>query len=271
MTRDDWYELSLEVERAAERTGIKMAPAEHLERRQADRRLLRRLQAQGFTGPEYEYFVQALCRTGTPILMAWMRSGRIFELCARKGRPLQTSESARHVLRTSFDDRQALADETVTEGLVLFRTKVLLAGTWREEGGASVLTYFVGALLLSFKTPYRRWHKQHTAWEESRCERYPLIPTESHQYRLSRDAAAVDPADLAILNAEIAQCLAAIKDETNRKIFKMLLLDLTYAEIARGLSLTEGAVTMRVSRMRRQLGEIRRPDDDPPLLGRRQP
>ncbi|GAA1560055.1 hypothetical protein GCM10009827_096480 [Dactylosporangium maewongense] len=63
--------------------------------------------------------------------------------------------------RWSGQDRRALTQDTVAEGLLLFGAEGLVAGDWKPPGGASIKTCFIGSCVLSFADQYRagRRHK----------------------------------------------------------------------------------------------------------------
>ncbi len=240
------------------------AATESLYRRRADRELLDSLAQLGWQGPEFEVFRGDLVTYGFPVLMDWLYTGKIFDLCARKGRALTVTDTCREVLRHSKDERAELAYETLALGLQLFCRRALIEGMWNVDGGANVKTFFVGALLLAFPTPYRRWARDQAHWAAHLVHRDPSDFGDELSGRPASDLLDADPADIVITRQGTAALLAAIKDPITREVGRLILADLSHVDIGRRLGLTDDAVNMRLYRLRQSLR--RRPT---PALRRR--
>lgn len=140
--------------------------AEAIDRRAGDAELHMTLALRGFAGVEYERFAEELARYGLAVIGAWIRSGAIFQQCARKGVPLMDSE------RIEEMDAEELANATVGLAVVRFRDRVLLRNKWNPAGGASLRTFFIGQCLFVFADVYREWLRSQpaqtpTEWQES--------------------------------------------------------------------------------------------------------
>jgi hypothetical protein len=126
--------------------------AERVERLLADRALVDRLMWERYDGPTWDAFRRALAEYGLAVLYAWIRSGRIFLECSRKG----FGGIQRRKRRCDDDDALGLAGETVTVSLVFFRDEVLIPGRWDATKGATLRTFFIGACVRHFPNVYTR-------------------------------------------------------------------------------------------------------------------
>lgn len=223
---------------------------ENLARRVADQQLLDRLAQEGFAGPAYEIFQAELVAYGFPVLMDWMYTGKIFTLCSAKHRGLAAPDRVRHVLRETREDREELAYETLAKGLCLFRDRSLLGGGWRVAGGATVKTFFIGALLLSFPNVFRKWLKDCQHWD-----RLWSVEESAHPQELLPvwELPPADPADLVVGHLTVLDYLQGIADPHTRAAAALVLADLPRARIGDTLGLSADAVNMRLSRLRRSL------------------
>lgn len=107
---------------------------ESLERRMADRQLLKVLSSENFTGPRYVRFTEELARYGISVLRGMMHSGYVFKLVALRGYALNPTESELEELVRNSDVRDELATMTVARALPRFRKHALVDGGWRFEG-----------------------------------------------------------------------------------------------------------------------------------------
>jgi hypothetical protein len=125
-----------------------------VEQRSADVQLVERLRVRGFAGPEYDRFEERLARYGFQMIGTWVRSRRIFALCAEK--KIKVARLAPDEV-WSDDDVEELVKDTVARALVLFERDGLHSGGWRPDGRASLATYFLeAACLTAFAEVYRR-------------------------------------------------------------------------------------------------------------------
>jgi DNA-directed RNA polymerase specialized sigma24 family protein len=83
-------------------------------------------------------------------MMAWLATGHIFTRCRQAGLGLKS-------LPVPVGDREDLAQETVAAALTAFKRKGLQQGGWRPDGGASLKTYFTGALCQQFANIWKKW------------------------------------------------------------------------------------------------------------------
>lgn len=125
--------------------------AARVDRLTADRELVDRIMWSGYQGPDWERFSRALVEYGVAVMRSWIRSGRIFVECRRKG-----FGSVRRKRHDDADDADGLAGETVAVSLCFFRDKVLIPGAWDMTKGASLNTYFIGACIRHFPNVYSR-------------------------------------------------------------------------------------------------------------------
>jgi hypothetical protein len=130
---------------------------ESIDRRLADQRIVQLLAENSFAGTQYDRFVDELARYGISVLRAWMHSGFIFKLVAKRGFGLNPHELELEELNLNSDLREELATMTVARALPRFRQQAFIEGGWRFDGGASITTYFMGACAYDFPNEFRRW------------------------------------------------------------------------------------------------------------------
>jgi hypothetical protein len=137
------------------------AQLENAKRRLADRAYLAELAKTGFTGTMFEIALTELAAYGIPVLMAWMRTGKIIGKCKARGRPLSDPAP-----RWTPDDRLEIAIETTARALVFFTNEVLRPGKWDYRGGATMKTFFIGACLLQFTNVFEVWATEQRHWAQ---------------------------------------------------------------------------------------------------------
>lgn len=135
------------------------AAAETSQRAADDAAMYEALAAAQFDGLAWNLFAQALTEYAYPIVTNWLYTGEIFTLCAARGRPVRASRTLQDMetLRADPDEREELICEVVARALHLYRRKALAGAGWRPDGGASLKTFFVGAVLREFAGVYDRW------------------------------------------------------------------------------------------------------------------
>lgn len=123
--------------------------AENETRLQADADLRDLLAQSDFSGEAYAVFEEDLTRYGLQVMRGWLRKGYIFAQCGKARVHLERRP-------IPHGDHEDLAQEVVAAALPVFRQKALREGGWRAEGGASLKTYFAGALCFQFAKVWRR-------------------------------------------------------------------------------------------------------------------
>ena len=168
--------------------GLATKEAERLERLAADIELVDRLMWAGYEGAEWEQFRTELARYGIVVVTSWIRSGRIFSECARRG------FSGLRRRPGLAEDALELAGETNASALSYFRTKVLVPRVWNPTRGASISTFFVGACVLHFPNVYRRWLREAGRDQLHPTERDPalILEDDSHYARPDQQVELVD-------------------------------------------------------------------------------
>ncbi|WP_035841866.1 hypothetical protein [Kitasatospora azatica] len=233
----------------------RLSAAAALQQRQADRALVEKLAEQDWCGPAFQLLERRLIEIGTQVLTRWISRGEIYERCYLQGRPIVTDAAARAVLREDHDERASLVGEAVAQAWKRFRERALIGGGWLAEGGSSLASYFVGAVLLAFPAVHRRWYR-----ERGVASREHL--TEDWEALAATGPAAVQPAAAAADLAEATDVLVEVAPELTGErlrvlaaIFQGITEGLTYAEIGSKVGLSGEAVGMRVARFRSQLTE----------------
>ncbi len=221
--------------------------AESLARRQMDQGKLNSLALAGFAGPDYEIFAGELAAYGYPVILAWLRRGLIWKHCADRGRPLRPTDRDRETLDDMFEERLELAFETVAEALRFFRDRVLRAGYWSHEGGATLTTYFIGACLLVFPNVFRRWQAAERRWHGALAVETLHCPEGT---RLA-DSATADPADVVIGRATVLSELDSMPAST-RDAAALVVDGMSFAEAGDFLGTTDRAIEGRLYRYRQR-------------------
>lgn len=224
--------------------------AADLERRARGYELYRAARAAGFAGAAQKVLEQELWRYGLPVMLSMLRTGTIISLCARYKLSVQIPDAVREILHLSQEERDALAVDTIAAAVPFFTTKVLAEGGWDPEG-ASLQTYFVGALAHTFPGVFRSWYRN---WKTSVINVGSSLDLDGV---VRAHAQGMDPAELATLRDTLARVLARA-DEQTRAICAGVAADKTYAEIGAELHLTAAAVEGRMYRLRQTARKMAR-------------
>jgi hypothetical protein len=230
------------------------AIARNLAQREEDRALIARLAKSSFEGPGQDLFEANLSAYGYPVMMAWTRTGEIINKTKEKGRPLSIPPDG---LEWSREDRSELSSETVARALIFFREKVLRAGAWDHNRGATIKTYFVGACLFQFPNVYQLWQAERRRWN-----RHPTVSTDDPDgpdilYQLPSDD---DTEHRAIARHQLQGVMAELAEKYPdlHQVVEMWLEGLTDAQAAKRLGITPRTLEGRWRRFRRRYG--RRPN-----------
>ncbi|MFJ8082890.1 RNA polymerase sigma factor [Streptomyces sp. NPDC096205] len=204
------------------------------------------LAAAHFDGPAWNLFARALTEYAYPIVTNWLYTGEIFTLCADRGRPVRTPRTLQDMetLRTDPDEREELVCEVVARALHLYRRSARAGTGWRPDGGASLKTYFVGAVLGEFAGVYDRWASE-------RARRPPCDPDGMNALQDVAGHRSEEPESQAIGHDAVQRLLAEVKDKTTRTALFLMLRGYTRKEIGEFLDLSAAAVAMRMSRLRK--------------------
>jgi DNA-directed RNA polymerase specialized sigma24 family protein len=222
--------------------GTPQAEQETPSRHQGDQELLRALRAAGFEGIVWEYFANELAAYAIPVLMSWTRTGKIVKLCAAWGMRIAPPRNWSH------QDRSDVAYEATARAIKKFRG-TLRQEKWDPGRGASIKTYFMGAVIKEFPNSYHRWRNA--------CVR----PQDRPGPQALEDTPAVaaiqpprvrgDPAELATDTVFVGELLAAMPPEL-RAASLMLHGGSSVAEAAAAIDKTPGALREQLRRFGRK-------------------
>jgi DNA-directed RNA polymerase specialized sigma24 family protein len=123
---------------------------------------------------------------------------------------------------------------------VLFRRVALIGGRWRADGGASLLTYYVGACIQVYPGIYRKWYREYRRRTAIEPQATPPEP----------DHPGVE--DYIVLRASLLGEL----DEATWVALTMKAEGATYKEIATVLGRTPKAAENLLRRGKRQAADI---------------
>ncbi|WP_281899894.1 RNA polymerase sigma factor [Phytohabitans aurantiacus] len=203
--------------------------------RAGDQQLVEHLAKNNFAGPEYDLVAERLVKTGYRYCLSWLKSGKMHRKCRDAGRPV--GEFPEGIDREVFKD---LATDAAVEGAVLFRRVALLENKWQPDGGASLLTYYVGACIQVYPTIYRRWYREHRRqWMTDPYDVMPehVMPNQSEY-------------------VELRNLLERGLDEATWVALKMKAEGSSYAEIAEVLGRSVKAVENLLRRGRQRAAEL---------------
>ncbi|WP_170191968.1 sigma-70 family RNA polymerase sigma factor [Saccharothrix syringae] len=226
---------------------------ERAARHLADGRLYARIAAQGFTGFAYDALAFNLTAYALPVMLAWLRRGRIFAECAAKGRGLPYGDRGRERLARSRDDRLELAGETIAKALNLFRKLAVAGRGWSADGGTALTTYFVGTCVQVFPNVWRHWIKEQGWTEEQGAD---LLMDDLGTLMDTTDRhldTHTDPAEIAASRDVVRTALDAMPGPVREVAELLILHGWKLPEVAAYLGTSPGAVEQRLRRYRRQL------------------
>ncbi|MEU9779291.1 hypothetical protein [Streptomyces sp. NPDC047968] len=240
-----FYRASAEADTEEIRLSVSEAAAEDAQRITEDAAAYEMLAAANFSGIAWELMADTLAAYAYPVTMNWLYTGEILSLCAARQRPVRRTPHDWDALTADRDEREELACETIARALRVFREHALIKGRWNPEGGASLKTYFIGAVLGEFSAVYDRWASE-------RSRRPPCIPDglESLHALPANNRSSTE--DEIIGRRTVQTFLAGITDETTRTAVVLSMMGYSRQEIGEHLNMSAAAVTMRLSRLRRK-------------------
>jgi DNA-directed RNA polymerase specialized sigma24 family protein len=218
-----------------------------LQRRQVDGRIVERLRAEGFEGESYQKVANRLSEYGYHTMTKWTASGEIFRKARQAGRPVPTHKIS---LTWTGEDRYSISADSVLGGLEVFRTYGLIQGRWSPQGGASLDTYFIGAVIRAFPRVYIRWFDN---YQQGQAELdHPTGEGINDPFAVP-DQRATDPVHAAVTHDYVSRLLPLVKDAQVREALGWRALGYTQRQAAQRVGLTEKALERRLSRLRDRL------------------
>lgn len=220
--------------------------AHNLTQRQNDQRFLKLLADADFTGPRWEYFANELAAYAIPVMMAWTRTRKIASLCQAKGRPLRAIPDD-----WPAEDRLGLTTLTVAKAINVFRDNVLRRERWDPTRGATLKTFFMGAVIQQFPNSYNSWYD-----EQLRTLTRPglrALEDTSAISALQDTRPGSDPADTAINRIHLLEVLREMPEDL--AIASLLRLDgYKLKDAAAAIGKTEDALSEQYRRFRNGRG-----------------
>ncbi|WP_157869025.1 hypothetical protein [Streptomyces atriruber] len=207
----------------------------------------------GFEGPRYEQFVEELVRYAQSVLSGWMRMGRIFREAGSRGfGGLPHDAHDLEELARDAELRKELAMMTIARALPRFRDRALIAGDWKEHGGARLTTYFVGTCLLEFANEFR----QHRNSQERQRRAVGRLREVGYEAPSLRDKA-FDEVDG---NLWVLEFLKGIEDSRTQAVLALISDGYSHEEIrhildASSVRAIEGLLHRWRKKQQRGLGE----------------
>jgi hypothetical protein len=188
-----------------------------------------------------------------PILLQWINTREIFDLCKCARRPLREDAAT----DWTEDDRKGMATETVIVAWDYFRATALVKGGWKPDRGASLQTYFVGACILRFADVYGKWRRAHLldmAMDE--------LPTDADgMLALSRNRS-IDPCDAAVIQDEVHRAIGPMENTKLRRLVGLRAIGYLQREAAEQIGITPKAAERMLARYRKRLGDNHQAEDE---------
>jgi DNA-directed RNA polymerase specialized sigma24 family protein len=218
-------------------------PVEDLDELQGDEALVAALVESGFTGPLWDRFIEALARYSYHVVRSWVYSMTIFTRAREKN--VKNPGPPRGGRHLSLDDASEIANEVVAHAIIKFRDKVLRAGLWSPDGGASLKTMFLNQCIYQFPNVYKRWLRE--------TESPSTVELEASASMVDTSPEG-DPASLVMLREEVIEALSrVVKNDRDRATLQLLAEGYSNAEIAEMLNATTKAIESALYRHRDQL------------------
>ncbi|WP_330455065.1 MULTISPECIES: hypothetical protein [unclassified Streptomyces] len=238
------FQVQIDENQAALQEAMRQAVAADAERADEDSALYKKLAETEFSGISWELFAHDLAAYAHPIMLAWFYTGEVFANCAKRGRPVRRRTDGNvEVLRSDHDEREGLVCEAIARGLRVFREHALVGGGWCPNGGASLKTYFVGAVLGEFGGVFDRWASERA--------RHPECSPEGEEALHAVPAPEAGPEAQAIGHDVVQRLLGQVKNDETRTALFLSMRDYTMQEIGEHLQMSAAAVSMRLSRLRK--------------------
>jgi hypothetical protein len=220
----------------------------------ADAAIVARLAAQDFdeSSDDWVKLSRALIEYGYPIFVGWLISGEVYQAAAKRGRSgVRGLSRIPRGLKLAGDDAHDLTIQLLMVSIRHFH-RTLRDGSWHEEGGASLTTYFIGRCLMDLPDVHDVWRRQEDRWT-----REVVDPADFDDGRFS-----TDPADAAIAAMQVDEILTRDGFEHIRVMFELAQSGYTMKEISdrfteAGIPCTEAMVRTRLSRARSRAREMR--------------
>jgi hypothetical protein len=220
---------------------------------EVDRRIVARVEAENFDGPNTKKLLLHAFDYATPVMGYLIGTGRIYGQCKRLRRPVrrQPGDGA-----WTQEDCHFLTEACVDAGIFhVFPEHGLKKGRWDPQRGTSLATYAVNACILCFSSVYQKW------WRGRVLERsFGDLATDIPQY-LQADMRQPDPADRVVNRIEAERLLLEIPEPARTALWLRGVDGATQAEAASYVGMSEKALESRIGRVRVRLGLTR---DSPP-------
>lgn len=223
------------------------------QQRAKDVKIVERLRAQDFKGPNSDMFHLWLRDYSIRVITVLISTGGIFARCAKLGRHVAKPDDYEWML--TRDVCEQLTAACVDKGLEVFHEHALRRGGWRPDGKASLSTYAVNQCVREFPPPFRHWLRR-------RLLSASFLDAAGVPER-AIDHGQPDPADV-VANRSEAEWLLAKFPEPERTALRLRAEEgLTQEEAAARVGLTAKALESRIGRARSRLGLTRQPPSRP--------
>ncbi len=211
-----------------------------------DRRMVERVAAENFDGPNTKKLLLAAYVYAYPVVAHLIRTGLIFDECFRLGRPVKRQSGDE--LWTD-DDRTYLTESCVDAGIFhVFYEHGLKNRRWDPRRGTALTTYGVNACSLCFSSIYPKWRRRRVL-ERSFGDLEVDLPA-----HVQLDLRQPDPAERVVNRLDAERLLLQMPKLARTALWLRGMEDATQAEAASYVGLTEKALESRIGRARAKAG-----------------
>jgi RNA polymerase sigma-70 factor (ECF subfamily) len=262
----DSVDLSQQPDEALEAILCQIAPGARRDTPEAraariemDRRIVARVAAEGFDGPDTKKLLFAAFEYAEPVVGALIGTGQIFRECKRLCRPVNRQPGD---VQWTDDDCAFLTERCVDAGIFhVFYEHGLKRGRWDPRRGTALTTYGVNACTLCFSSVYQKWWRARVL-ERSFGDLEVDLPA-----HVQVDLHQPDPAERVVNRLEAERLLGQMPEPARTALWLRGMHGETQAEAASFVGLTEKALESHIGRTRGKLGLTRdrpeKPGQDP--------
>ncbi|WP_344501140.1 hypothetical protein [Dactylosporangium maewongense] len=202
-------------------------------------------------GQAYHQLFDDLWLYGWPVIKAFLRLNRMGHLVQRYSPRLYVAMTPEDmvVLHQSEEERDALAIDVISRAVEDFYHRAVLDRGWKQDGGASLRTWFIGACALNFPRAYQRWSRARSDRIGELAVRYGLDLDEVGAHL----AGVVPDPERVVIDRSDLRAMIDMAQPTTKVILGLIMQGKSQAQIAGELGLTLRAVEGRLYRFRQRV------------------
>ncbi|MDO9455221.1 sigma factor-like helix-turn-helix DNA-binding protein [Nocardioides sp.] len=204
----------------------------------------------GYSGEPFDLGADLLIGSAVERVKAMVLTGRMFDECARLGRPVPSATAGLRQLRACPSDLDLLAWHVVERAWARFLRDALMSSKWNPEGGATLVQWLVGTCIQEFKDSYKQWLPGYLRRSDILVDPTSMteLLTNPSGIAAGRDAPPF------YLDEEAEDLLEQLPDITQQTVV-LIALGYSKTEVAAILGITPSAVRSQLARARTALDE----------------